>query len=291
MSSEKFFSAIRITKVALLASFLLASSICSAWTIHKNFESGEIGTSAQGQEDGFTGDSGGSEYVNEKSSLGDQSVKLNVRGGTAGFGYWGGTIQFPSDLSKNDEIWISLRLFIPQDFEFSTDTGYLKFLRVRQKNEDGSHTGYLDNLITVPNPNRGTFTLLKEGQNLLRGYGEPGIDDIPRERWFRFELYAYLDDVSHAQGGQAVVRAWLDDKLIAEEYDLYTLSNATAIAKSLYLFTYWNGGAPKDQHLFVDDIIITSERPSGRDTYSNPMIGAWPFSSASPPNPPSLTID
>lgn len=295
MSFANIFSIKPPIKVALLAALLCAPSISTAWTIHKDFESGEIGTLAQGQEDGFTGNSGGSEYVNEKSSLGDQSVKLNVREGTKGFGYWGGTIQFPSSLTHGDEIWISLRLFIPQDFEFTTDTGYLKFLRIRQKNADGSHTGYLDNLITVPNPNKGTFTLLKEGQNRLRDYGEPGVDDIPRGKWFRFELYAYLDDVPQNQGGQATVRAWLDDKLLTQDYEVYTLSNATATAKALYLFTYWNGGAPKDQHVFVDDIVITNEQPAGRDAYSNPMIGAWPVSSdnelVAPPNSPTLTVD
>lgn len=292
MSFAKHIPAVPVIKIALLAFMLGAPIYSSAWTIHKDFESGELGTSAQGEEDGFSGNSGGSEYVSELSAHGNQSVKLNVREGTSGFGYWGGTMQFPSHLSKNDEIWISLRMFIPESFEISTNTGYLKFIRIRQKNQDGSHTGYLDNLIAMPRLEKGVFTLLKEGQNKLRHYGELGVDDLPRGQWFRFELYVHLDDVPQTQGGSAVVRAWLNNKPLTEMHDIITLSNATATAQALYLFTYWNGGAPKDQHLFVDDIVITNERPADRDIYSNPMIGEWPFDKqVSPPQSPSLDIE
>jgi len=40
----------------------------------------------------------------------------------------------------------------------------------------------------------------------------------------------------------------------------------------------WNGGAPQDQDMWIDDIVITNETPTARDVYGNPMIGpdAWP---------------
>jgi hypothetical protein len=283
-----------MTAITILAVFFISPSVASAWTIHKDFEAGVVGTSAQGQEDGFSSDSGGSEYVDHLSSLGEQSVELNVREGTAGFGYWGGVINFPSNLNQGDEIWISLRLFIPEGFDFSTNTGVLKFLRIRQRAADGSHTGYLDNLIRMADSPRGVFTLLKEGQNSLFSYGERGVDDIPYGRWFRFELYAYLDETSQAQGGQAVVRTWIDDKLLTEERRIETLSTSGTTATSLYLFTYWNGGAPKTQHLYVDDIIITNEQPVARDQFSNPMIGKSPYSAdlgtIAPPDAPNKFI-
>lgn len=291
MRSERIYFGKRIVTAITMTTVLgLLPSIGHAWKIHKDFEAGAVGTSASGQEDGFSSDSGGSQYVDNLSSLGDQSVKLNIREGTKGFGYWGGIVQFPSNLKQGDEIWISLRVFIPEGFEFTTDTGVLKFLRIRQRAADGSHTGYLDNLMRMPASPQGVFTLLKEGQHLLFSYGERGVDDIPYGQWFRFELYAYLDETPQAEGGKAIVRTWMDDKLLTEEKHIQTLSGPDATATSLYLFTYWNGGAPKTQDLYVDDIVITNDKPINRDNYSNPMIGEWPYPSGSgiitPPEPP-----
>lgn len=299
------YSKFSVPALALITGLFLVSlaSPTLAWTVHKSFESGSTGRTAISEQDGFTGDAGGATYTNEVSALGDQSAKLSVKGGTTGFGYWGGTIKFPTELEKGDNLWISLRMFIPQDFEIRTDTGSLKFLRVRQKNADGSHTGYIDNLIRMPNQSNGVFSLLKEGQHKLFHYGKRGTDDLPRNEWFRFELYVRLDETPVTQGGKAIARAWLNDKLLTEESEIQTLSNSRVTSTALYLFTYWNGEAPKSQHLYVDDIIITNETPENRDSFNNPMIGSWPSGNSgnsdpdtdtdiqAPPNSPLLQVD
>lgn len=281
-----------VIRCFLIGVVLSAAPSAFAWTTHRSFEDGALGAVAVGS-DAFDSDASGTSYTNEVVASGAQAARLSVRGGTAGFGYWGGIIRFPNDLQKGDELWVSMRIFIPNGFQIDTDTGSLKFLRIRQKNLDGSHTGYLDNLIREPDQIKGVFTLLKEGQNKLFHYGVRGVDDLSFGKWIRFELYAYLDDVATDEGGRGLVRAWVDDTLVTQQSAVQTLSNAAAYATSLYVFTYWNGGAPKDQNLFVDDIVITNDLPMNRDAVGNPMIGdvVDDVPGAAPPSSPSLSVD
>jgi len=108
------------------------------------------------------------------------------------------------------------------------------------------------------------------------------MDDVPKGEWFNFELYARLDDVPADDGGEALVRTWINNKLLVEQTAIQTLSDATTEMLAVYFFTYWNGGAPKDQHLFVDNILITNEEPSKFDLLGNPFLGVA-VNAAAPP--------
>ena len=54
---------------------------------------------------------------------------------------------------------------------------------------------------------------------------------------------------------------------------LKTLNTSDAFADLFYLFSYWNGGAPQTQTMYVDDIIVTSQTPTTKDAQGNPYIG------------------
>jgi hypothetical protein len=69
------------------------------------------------------------------------------------------------------------------------------------------------------------------------------------------------------------VQLWKDGELICEIDDLATLRTPESRADAFLLSTYWNGGAPRTQVMYVDDIVITSRTPAGRDAHGNPMIG------------------
>lgn len=244
------------------------------WEIKRDFEVSQtdIGMEAIGQK-GFDGSASGSTYQSLVVTEGTVAAKLSIEEGKKAFGSWGGIINFPDKLVKDDEIWLRASIYIPADFSFETDTGSLKFIRLRQKKADGSHTGYLDNLIAMESKDY-VLTLLKEGQNKLFRFGNRGQQDLPRGEWFDFEVYAYLDDIPTSQGGRAIVRAWLGNELLTENTSVQTITDATTEMLSAYFFTYWNGGAPKSQHLFMDNIIITNEKPNNRDKFGNPTIGS-----------------
>lgn len=265
-----------------------------AWTVVKDFNvaSSKVGTKAEGNS-GFDGAAGKSFYTTKQVKEGSAAAELNIGVGQTAWGTWGGAIDLPTPLRKDQEVWVSLEMFIPNDFEISTNTGSLKFVRLRFKSPEGKHEGSLDNLIRMQNQTSGVMTLLKEDQMLLAHYGERGQDDIPIGQWVRFEMYTYLHNVPKAKGGKALVRAWLNGKLLTEEERVRTISESASYMDGLFLFTYWNGGAPKTQSMYVDNIIITSDTPSNRDKFGNPMIGEFQKSAEAvvrPQTPGALSI-
>ena len=105
-----------------------------------------------------------------------------------------------------------------------------------------------------------------------------------------------MDTVSVADGGTAIARIWKNGKLLSEINDAYTLKTADSYSDAFLIFTYWNGGASggtgafptKDQHLFIDDLTITTDTPSKRDIAGNPMIGAV---LTAPKSPTALAVN
>ncbi|WP_185234534.1 hypothetical protein [Teredinibacter franksiae] len=257
----------------LIMIFLLSCSFgVSAWEIVKDFNVGTEGTKAEGAT-AFDSSAGDSILSTANVREGQFAAKLQIQAGETAFGRWGGVIDFPTALHKGEELWVGMDVFFPEGFDYSTNNGYLKFIRFRNKKSDGTHTGYLDNLIVMPSRNSGTFALLKEGLSYVLEYGSQGAQPIPQGEWFRYEIYMKLDEVPVKNGGASVVKSWLNGALIVEQTEIMTLGAATDEVVSFYLFTYWNNGAPKDQHMYVDNIIITNEKPSAIDGWGNSRIG------------------
>jgi hypothetical protein len=227
-------------------------------------------------------------YHANNRAEGDSSCQFSITAGTDGWAKWGGVIDFPDYLKKGDEVWINMKLFIPEDFDYSTNTGALKFVRLRQRSGTGSHEGYLDNLISVPGWYPAILHLLKEDQSYVVRYGESSsYSELPKGEWFTYELYVYFDEQTGSNGGSAIIRSWLNNELLTEELEIKTLNSADSEVISLYLFTYWNGNSPKSQSLLIDDITITSDRPSNQDFQGNPFIGGEPLTTVPRPSLPS----
>src|SRR5690625_7783165 len=82
-----------------------------------------------------------------------------------------------------------------------------------------------------------------------------------------------LDNVPASAGGMAKIRIWKNGRLLANISDRKTLGAADDYSDRALLFTYWNGGAPKDQHMYVDEITITTDIPDNVDEQGNPYLG------------------
>ncbi len=233
----------------------------SLWNVLRDFNTGIVGATAQGTQDGFTGDAGQSRYSAEKSFEGGQSAKLTIQQGTTGFGLWGGVILFPTALPTGSDFWLQLYIFIPEDFVVLTPTnGSLKFIRIRTRSSTGSYGGYNDIQLQDDANQPTSMRMIKEDQQQWFNFG--AANSFTKGSWQRVTVNLKLSSIPKASGGDSRTRVWQNGKLLTDETRMRTLSGLGDVADALYLFTYWNGSAPKTQSLFVDKIQMANFQPS-----------------------------
>jgi hypothetical protein len=224
------------------------------WSVVRNFNSGTLGTSVNNQSDGMT--TTAAVYDDTYVAEGPLSAKTTITQGAEGFGSFGGIVDFPFNLVQYDELWMHVWLYVPANFDLTTNSGSLKFMRVRSRKADNTSQGYLDWQIK---PN-GTYRLLKEGQSIWYDADPNAV--LPRAQWVQYIWHIIIDDVPGASGGLARVRAWQDGVLIQDENLVRTMNAVGDVQTGLYLFTFWNGGAPQTQSVWLDDIRIANTKPS-----------------------------
>lgn len=231
------------------------------WEVVRNFNSGGAGKKAEKTPDGFDDAAGYSVYSNERSAEGGMSARLSIDAGSEGWGWWGGVITFPTRLAKDADLWLQLYVFMPEDFVIKTPgNGSLKFIRIATKNLAGNNAGYIDIQLQDDGTTTSSMRMIKEQQDRWFLFGNAG--SFKRGVWQRVSVNFTLSAVPAADGGNARVRVWHNGGLITDEPRVKTLTSSTDVATMLYLFTYWNGRAPRTQSLWVDDIRIAAGRPS-----------------------------
>ncbi|PHQ26354.1 hypothetical protein CLH62_01785 [Marinobacter guineae] len=282
----------------LIVTFLLSAGYASAWTRIIDFNDGAVGSKAETQST-FDGAAGRTAFSDKVSLDGSLSAKMTVLEGEAGFGYWGGILNFPENLFKGDEFWASFYMYVPSDFVFYAEgNGALKFLRVRTRAAIPEATaGFNDfQIMDDESFNGAVYRYIKEGA-AARGWRYMGTQEnkdflLPRDKWFKVEIGVSFDSVPKSEGGLAHFRLWIDDNLVWNGEDVQTLTNSPDWADSLFFFTYWNGKAPRTQSLYIDNIIMTSDRPSNYDSEGHPYIGSWnSLDFKSPPRQVDLQIE
>jgi hypothetical protein len=182
-------------------------------------------------------------------------------------------------------------MWFPTGFDYFSygEGNRLKVFRVHTEDGiTGKHQGYNDVLIDRKNSNS-AYIFGFEGENRWRGIG-PKRELPAFDRWETFELYIKFHPEPRASGGEAVVRFWKNGELLSEITDRKTLVNMDSVVTRSLLFTYWNGGAPKTQSMWVDDIVITSDTPHARDAHGNPYVGVGRGLPPAPPAAPSLKV-
>lgn len=253
-------------------------------------------------EQSFTSDGSRTIYTNEKSYSSSIGIKLTAPKGKTGFGSFGGIIKFTNckdvdgrRLVKGDEVWARVRLYIPSDWEFNS--GRNKFLRFRASQGEGDQSfaeGH-DDLYIDGNPgakNWQPYHFIFEGEQKWYSMGDES-HFFKRDSWTTVEYYLRFDDKTETEGGKAHVRVWIDGELIGDTGDRRTLQTAKSYVESLYFFTYYgNETSPKDQSIYVDDLLITTEKPLTFDSHGNRFLGVGkPSTRPSPSNPPITKFD
>ena len=234
-----------------------------AWTLVGDFEGGSVGQKANGPR-GLSEAFGKSVIVGTPVFDGTRGAQMGIDAGSDGFGQWGGYMNHPVDLQEGSELWFRISTYFPVDF-IAVGKPRLKFLR--------SHTlaGHLD-LYILPG---GGFSHDNEiigvstAENIQTGAATPFGAPLKKDVWETYEVYIKF----HSRPGSAVYRVWQNGKMIYQNTTQKTLSSPSSVSGHSNIFTYWNGGAPQTQFMYVDDVIITSDRPSCQDDNGNYMIG------------------
>lgn len=282
-----------VKKLFLSIFFVLISPNVFSWTITSNFESGNTGDLAQGN-DGFSEAFSQSVLSKEYVLEGTQSMKSSITNGSTGFGDWGGLWRLPTALRENDEFWFRVWALFPNGFDFSCNCSEgVKFMRARTASSSGAHEGYQNYFLSTQGMVVATSVNTNEFYDRysypfedIRGIG----DNIEEGTWHAYEMYLKLSGTP----GQGIFRAWQDGKLVFEDTNTATLRSSSSKLTQASIWTFWNNNAPKSQSAFVDNVIITSERPSKQDADGNFFIGLEnnlvPSTLSSPKPPTSVNI-
>jgi len=236
-----------------------ATTKTNGWLISADFEKGTLGQRAWGVS-GFGWAGTNTLYSNELVNTGSKSAEMQWVKGTTGIEQTNGEITFSSNLTEGDEIWIRLYYYFKSPWSWSCSP-VVKILRAQVKNSNGSHLGYL----SVMSDSRGQILLSNELINEVNTEFPTGYYfDI--DKWQCIEMYIKFSTTN------PIFRIWKDGILIKEDTLHRTLTNSSDISNFLTLH-YWNGGVTQDQIEFVDDLVLTTERPSKKDAQGNSMIG------------------
>lgn len=251
----------RVSAIAVFAAFVanaFSMQQAGAWTIAKDFDNDSTGSLCGGLTESL------STIVTTVAVSGTKSCAMKITAGATGWEQFGGVVWFPSNLTAGSQVWVRIRSYMPVGFNYDASP-YLKFLRM--------HTaeGY-DDLYIYPAGSQYPYWWIFEGEDRGVNVGTQA-DRIVLGKWETYEMYIRFDSVSTANGGRAMVRLWKNGKLLAEIKDRITLRNANSFADRLHLSTYWNGGAPATQQMYIDDLVLTSDTPAGRDEQGNPYVG------------------
>lgn len=216
----------------------------------------------------------------EKVAFGSKAWKTTATQGADEWAMGGGTY-FPSALKKGQSLQAQWSVFFPTDFDwYAGGGGRLKFFRIRTEPAAGGNSGYHDIYINTlglggGSSDDGKLVNIFEGLQAWHDTSEI----MTKGEWNTFELRVDFDDVSFSQGGKGRTQLWRKKYnqmvLVLDVKTDPTLASATDVAPFFYIFTYWNGGAPKTQSMYIDRIVFETDltRLVETDTAGNKIIG------------------
>jgi hypothetical protein len=253
------------------------------WT--EDFDEVAVGTELTAM--GF--DNSGAEVSNEQANTGLNSARHDLEGGASSSLSYGCSRDLATHLVQGDEFWIQAKFYYPLDWDFGNagdasiggSNERSKFFRLHTETPSGANAGYNDTYLYKKNETDTQWNWIKEGVNewAFDGAGAenagrplpPNKTGITRGQWSTVEYYIKL----HSIGDQARVRCWVDGILEFEVDDLATLNDPTHVADRWHFCTYYNGGGPKDQHMYTDDwaVYTSASPPENLDIGGNIFIG------------------
>lgn len=291
-----------VAKFSLTSALFMAPMASHAWTTVVDCEGGTLNTLPANTSVAYWGNN--TRLNNTQFSGGKQSCKFSIKQGSEGWPStggpleWGGIFSFPAKVPVGGEVWARVSMWVPTTFPISTNTGMLKFLRMHTGISTRG-TGCIDFLMGDQSTPIWDAVARKDAYPpfVSNFEGAPGntmigttAESVAKGKWETYEIYVKVDSVAASNGGTSILRVWKNNNLIANLKNQVTAVDKTGYVDSLYMFTYWNGNAPSDAYVYMDDLIMTSDKPSNVDANGYPFIGGALVDGAAPPSPPVLTV-
>lgn len=234
---------------------LFVSGQAFAWTKSANFESGSAGATAQGAS-GFDYAATRTLFSSDRANSGSKSVKMTWVAGDEG--YSADTGQFLNfSVPNGGEIWARGYFYFAAPWTWQSLGGGYKAIKVFRL---GTDAGGFDSIMLDTN----NALLLSNEPGNVQTILNAGLDV---GRWQCLEIYVKLSPTA------GIIRIWKDGVLVGEDTAHKTIAGSGNYINCAYIMSQWNQGPAQNQTQYLDDFVITTDRPSQVDSKGNPMIG------------------
>lgn len=270
-----------LTPILVLA-LLAFTGKAFAWTVTADFEAGTPGTLANGPDAFSTAAGSRTLYSTEQAKDGIQSARMEWLTGDQGFNSTKGRIDFPVKPGNGDEIWMRGYFFFKSPWSWFSPPAQGNAIKIMRYDISRVRGGATFNSVIGKSTGVPKFTIgTNAPQNLFQNVGTPA--NLGTDEWISLEFYMKI-----GTGTSGILRFWVDGILKAEHLNIQTLQTIGDVYDFSFWMSQWNGGAPQNQIMYIDDIVITTDTPGGRDALGNPMIGLQPsVADTTPPAPPT----
>ena len=248
----------KITTIVQILSIICLASAGQvfAWTKTVNFDSGTAGSLANGSS-GF--DYAGTKTIiaTDNSISGGKSAKMTWTKGDPGWNLQHGEIQFPAQVKNGGEVWIRGYYYFANPWSFLSNNGDYSGIKIMRLATD---VGGWHSIFSVYSPN---ISASNEMEQVQIDTGSP----FKIGSWQSLEMYIKLSPTN------GIFRIWQDGKLVFEDLNHKTISSSNGYISFASVMSVWNNNVGQTQTQYVDDFIITTDKPSQVDSKGNSMIG------------------
>lgn len=268
-------------KVTILFVFFNSGTV-SAWTISADFEGGVVGQRAQGTS-GFQFAGTATTYSSDVVYSGTKSAKIAWTQGSEGWGVSHGEFTtLPTTVTEGQEIWVRGYYYFASPWAWNS--GQMKVLRIGTNYSNGSGSGWLSIL-----EDGGNITFSNEPALIQTWAGTQTGVAFDINKWQCLEIYVKFST------SDPIFRVWKNGALVKEDRTLPVVRQSGNYIDRVLVDTIWNTPyAPQNQTQYVDNIIITTDRPSQTDSNGNVMIGtgvgSGNFANPNIPAPAALKV-
>ncbi len=288
---------IRTTVVLALS---LVDTTAHAWTVNATWETfaqGDPGGDQNlGQGDGLYSGNSRTSVVTTNTHLGSKALSVFLPAGVENT--WQTEFRLPTDIVDGQSVWARFYLYVPADFDWTCNP-ITKLFRLAVVDAAGGGAGFASILATRPGsygcagaPNDFGYLVggaeLNSAPQFICQNVASELHFLTPGTWHALELH-----VKASATGSGVYRVWHNGVLTWEKTGLNTIPAGGAIFHGSgnvanHLLGWWNGGVPKDQTIYFDDLTYTNDTPANLDAAGNPMIGPTDWSVVRPSAPANL---
>ncbi|ABQ26511.1 heparin lyase I family protein [Geotalea uraniireducens] len=241
-----------------------------AWTKTVNFDNGTNGALANGAV--------GFDYAGSKTTIsgdmavsGAKSAKMVWAKGDPGWNLQHGEINFPAPVKNGGEVWIRGYYYFANPWSFLSNNGDYSGIKIMRLATD---VGGWHSIFSVFSPN---ISASNEMEQVQIDTSAPFIIGA----WQSLEMYLKLSPT------QGIFRIWQNGKLVFEDLNHKTITSSNGYVSMASVMSVWNNNVGQSQTQYVDEFVITTDRPAQVDSKGNPMIG--PINGTSPATLPPPT--